>query len=266
MNICIIGCITKYGPDDIRNYVNSIINSGFIGRKIMMVYDVPQSTTSFLKENGWEVYEGELHQHIILQRFFDISNLCDVLTDDVLIWTDVKDVIFQSDPRDWLNKYMYSPILATSETILFKDEEWAVVNAGTSFPVEWSWLQDKISYCAGVIVGKREYMRDLFNEIYRWSLTTSNPEQLSDQAAFNVLINLKHFQNDVQFVEQNSGLVTHMGVSWVKQHTHKNKLTELPPVVTSDGLVCTPDGTPFCIVHQYDRDHHLKLLVNNKYA
>ena len=45
-----------------------------------MVYNVPALTISFLKDNGWEVYEGELNQHIILQRFFDISNLCDIFS------------------------------------------------------------------------------------------------------------------------------------------------------------------------------------------
>ena len=39
----------------------------------------------------------------------------------------------------------------------------------------------KTSYCAGTIVGDVEYLKDLFINIYRWSLTTSNPQQLSDQ-------------------------------------------------------------------------------------
>ena len=60
--------------------------------------------------------------------------------------------------------------------------------------MEWEWLQDKTSYCAGTIVGKGYALKDLFIEIYRWSMTTSNPQQLSDQAAFNVLINLNHKQ------------------------------------------------------------------------
>jgi len=266
MNIAIIGCITKYGISDITPYVNSILKSGFTGTKIMLVYDVSSDTISFLKERGWDVYNGQLEMHVILQRFHDVSQICNILTEDVIIWTDVKDIIFQNDPTEWLTQHMKMPILATSETITFKDEEWAVVNAGTSFPEEWESLQHKPSYCAGTIVGQREYIRDLFNEIYRWSATTSNPEQLGDQAAFNVLINLKHFTNDVQFVPQNEGLVVHMGVSWIKRNTHGSKLLEEPPIVTADGTVVSVQSQPFCIVHQYDRDPHLKQLVLKKYA
>lgn len=266
MTVAIVGSITKYKVDDIKPYVNSIINTGFSGKKVMLVYDVPQETIVFLKNSGWEVYEGQLQQHIILQRFHDVSQLCNLLEDDVIVWTDVKDVIFQKDPSDWLSSNMKSPLLATSETITFKDEEWAVVNAGTSFPEEWEFLQHKTSYCAGTIVGRREYIRDLFNEIYRWSLTTSNPQQLSDQAAYNVLINLKHFTNDVQFVQQNEGLVTHMGVSWMKRYTHKDKLIEPPPQITEDGTVVSITGDAFCIVHQYDRDPQLKTKTYSKYA
>lgn len=266
MKIAIIGCITKYGVDDIKPYVNSIAKSGFTGKKIMLVYDVPEATTQFLNDSGWEVYEGQLQQHIIVQRFHDVSQLCNLLDDDVLIWTDVKDVIFQQDPTEWLAKNMKKPILATSEAITFKDEEWAVVNAGTSFPEEWESLQHKPSYCAGTIVGQREYIRDLFNEIYRWSLTTSNPSQLSDQAAYNVLINLKHFENDVQFVKQNEGLVVHMGVSWIKRYTHTDKLLETPPFVSVDWTVTSEKSDTFCIVHQYDRDPQLKQYLLKKYA
>jgi len=38
----ILGCITKYKPQDIRPYVESIEQTGFKGRKVMLVYEVPQ--------------------------------------------------------------------------------------------------------------------------------------------------------------------------------------------------------------------------------
>lgn len=266
MKYTIIGCITKYTVNDIKPYIQSINLSGYAGEKLMIVYDVTDEVIQYLQNNGWGVMQSELQEHIILQRFRDISFLLEQHETDVVIWTDVKDVVFQTDPTLWLDTNMKLPILATSEAIVFKDEEWAVVNAGTSFPMEWTSLQNKVSYCAGTIIGQKDYIKDLFNEIYRWSKTTSNPQQLSDQAAFNVLINLKHFSNDVQFVNQNEGLVVHMGVSWMKRNSHKDKLTELPPIVTQDGTICTPNGTPFAIVHQYDRDSQLKPMVLQKYA
>ena len=48
----ILGCITKYKPEDIKPYVESIHQSGFKGRKVMMVYDIPKETIDYLKSKG----------------------------------------------------------------------------------------------------------------------------------------------------------------------------------------------------------------------
>ena len=144
----ILGCITKYKPEDIKPYVESIHQSGFKGRKVMMVYDIPKETIDYLKSKGWELYQNELQQHIILQRFRDIYKLLEKFPDEIIIWTDVKDVIFQKDPTQWNDYNMDDEIMAFSESITMKDDPWACVNSGTSFPMEWEWLQNKVSYLA----------------------------------------------------------------------------------------------------------------------
>jgi len=258
----IFGCITKYSPDDIRPYVESIQQSGFSGDKVMLVYDVPQETISYLKSKGWDLYGADLHQHIILQRFVDAYKLLESYENETIIWTDVKDVIFQKDPTQWIEKNMKGEILAFSECVKFKDDSWAVVNAGTSFPMEWEWLQNKTSYCAGTIVGKGYALKDLFIEIYRWSLTTANKGQLSDQAAYNVLINLNHFKENVQFVNQEEGFVTQLGTVFIKG----NELPILEPTpIYKDTKFYNQTGDDFVIVHQYDRNEQIKQQIYQKY-
>jgi hypothetical protein len=258
----ILGCITKYTPTDIKPYVESIDKSGYDGGKVMLVYDVPTETIEYLKSKGWDLYSGELHQHIILQRFIDSYKLLENYEDETVIWTDVKDVVFQRNPIEWLNTHMNSELMAFSECVHFKDDSWAVVNAGTSYPMEWEWLQHKISYCAGTIVGKGYALKDLFIEIYRWSLTTSNTGQLSDQAAYNVLINLNHFKENVQFVEQEAGFVAQLGTVWVKRN--ELPITEPTPIY-KDGKFYNQNGEEFVIVHQYDRDPKIKQEIINLY-
>ena len=260
----ILGCITKYSPEDIKPYVESIDQSGFLGKKVMLVYNVPQQTIDYLKSKGWELYGGELQQHIILQRFRDIYKLLDNFLDETIIWTDVKDVIFQQNPTNWIKSNMKKEIMAFSESIKLKDDPWAVVNSGTSFPMEWEWLQNKTSYCAGTIVGKGFALKDLFIEIYRWSMTSSNQGQLSDQAAYNVLINLNHFKENVQFVNQEEGFVTQLGTVLIKKEEFKNVLLEPTPIY-SEGKIYTQDGKEFCLIHQYDRDPKLKNEFYQKY-
>lgn len=260
----IFGCITKYLPNDIRPYVESIQQSGFSGDKVMLVYDVPQETIDYLKSKGWDLYGGNLHQHIILQRFVDAYKLLQNYEEETIIWTDVKDVIFQKNPTEWIENNMKGEILAFSECVKFKDDSWAVVNAGTSFPMEWEWLQDKVSYCAGTIVGKGYALKDLFIEIYRWSLTTANVGQLSDQAAFNILINLNHFKEIVQFVNQEDGFVTQLGTVLAKKDVFMDKLLEPTPIIVGD-VIKNQKGNPFCLVHQYDRIPKLKEHLYKKY-
>jgi hypothetical protein len=264
MNYTILGCITKYSPNDIRPYIESINQSGFKGKKVMLVYDIPKETIEYLKQNGWELYGGVLKEHVIIQRFVDVYKLLENFGDDVIIWTDVKDIIFQKDPSVWLDTYKHKEILACSESIVFKDEDWAVVNAGTSFPIEWEWLQNKQSYCAGCIIGNAYALKDLFIEIYHWTKTTANPGQLSDQAAYNVLINLNHFKENVQFVKQEEGLATQLGTVLNQKYRNTPKLTEPSPLFVNNQVV-NQEKEPFCIVHQYDRYQDIKNVFIEKY-
>ena len=263
MKYTIVGCITKYGIDDIRPYVESIDKSGFNGQKLMLIYDVSNDVIEYLTKKGWLIVQSELQEHIILQRFRDMYAFLQSYETDVIIWTDVKDVIFQKDPTEWLNKWMRRDILAFSECMIMQNEPWTCINSGTTFPMEWEFgMKDQISYCAGTIVGKKNSIRDLFIEIYRWSKTTANPEQLSDQAAYNVLLHLEHFKNSVQFVTQEQGFATQLGTVWMK----KNEIPLLEPTpIYKDDKLYNQKGEKFTIVHQYDRDPHLKSQIKNLY-
>ena len=263
MKYTIAGCITKYEVNDIKPYVESIKQSGFKGEKLMLVYEVSQDVIEYLTNEGWLLAQGELNEHIILQRFRDMYALLHQYETDVIIWTDVKDVVFQKDPTEWLSKYMEGDILAFSESMIMKTEPWTCINSGTTFPMEWElFTKDNISYCAGTIVGKKNAIRDLFIEIYRWSKTTANPEQLSDQAAYNVLIHLEHFKKSVQFVSQEEGFATQLGTVWIK----KNEIPLLEPTPTyKDGKFYNQKGEEFTIVHQYDRDPKIKIEIKNLY-
>ena len=262
MKYTIVGCITKYGVEQIRPFVESIEQSGFKGDKLMLVYEITQDTIDYLTNKGWLLVQSEPQQHIILQRFRDMYQVLHQYETDIIIWVDVKDIIFQKDPTEWLNKWMRRDILAFSESLKFGDEAWARLNAGTSFPMEWEWLQNEEIHCAGTIVGKRDAIRDLFINIYRWSLTTSNPEQLADQAAYNILIHLHQFKDKVQFVKQQEGFAAQLHLKLKKGDTLP--YTEILPNI--NGIeVKNHKGELYTLVHQYDRNEELKQLIENKY-
>ena len=267
MNYTIMGCITQYGVDDIRPYVESIDKSGFNGGKIMLVYDVSDDVIEYLKSKGWEIFQSVLSEHIILQRFRDAYIILNHYKPESkyewIIWTDVKDVIFQKNPIEWIeNNKQFTRLFAFSESVILKDDPWACINSGTTFPLQWQLgLQNEISYCAGTIVGDKLYIRDLFLQIYHWSKTTANSGQLSDQAAYNILIHLEQF-NFTQFVPQEKGFVTQLGTVWVK----KDELPILEPTpIYKDGKFYNQNGDEFVIVHQYDRDPKIKQEIYEMY-
>lgn len=262
MKYTIVGCITKYGIEQIKPFVESIEQSGFGGDKLMLVYEITQDTIDYLTNKGWLLIQSEPQQHIILQRFRDMYQVLHQYETDVVIWVDVKDIVFQKDPTEWLNKHMNKDILAFSESLKFGDEAWARLNAGTSFPMEWEWLQNEEIHCAGTIVGKRDAIRDLFIDIYRWSLTTSNPEQLADQAAYNILIHLNQFKDKVQFVKQQEGFAAQLHLT-LKNGDTLPYTEKLPTIDGSE--VKTDIGELYTLVHQYDRNEELKKLIENKY-
>jgi len=264
----ILTALTNYNINDIKPFVESLNQSGYTGGKVSLVYNVDDNTIEYLKDNGWDLYKSNLKEHIILQRFIDSYSLLSNYEDETVFWTDIKDVVFQSNPMDWVSKNFETDstyeIYSFSESIRLEDDPWACVNSGTTFPLEWNWNKSNISYCAGTILGRGYALKDLFNEIYRWSKTTSNPEQLSDQAAYNVLIRLNHFKHIVKLVEQESGFITQLGTVWCKKNEFSGKLTEPTPILMGDKL-CNQNGEPFYIVHQYDRDTQLKQLFYDKY-
>ena len=261
----VISTITKFYPKDIEPWVESLNRCGFTGKRMVVVYDVPQETIDYLKKNHFDVFGSQLQHHLFNQRFRDTALILKDYECDRIIWTDIRDVIFQSNPTTWLNKYQEKPIIACSEAVKLGDDDWAQVCAGTSFKLEWNWLQHEESYCAGTILGDKEYIMDLFHNIFRWGITGENPAQAADQPAYNILIKQKQFKDIVQFVPQESALAVQMGTTYIKKDFFGDKLMEPTPLVLEDGTVTNQKGEPFCIVHQYDRNENLKKTTHMKY-
>jgi hypothetical protein len=258
----IFTALTKYNVNDIRPFVESLEQSGYSDRKIAIVYEVTDDVISYLKSKGWELYKSELQEHIILQRFLDARQILQTLDNDVVLWVDIKDIIFQQNPIHMFP--VVGGIYAYSECIKLEDDPWAVVNSGTTFPTEWNWNKSNISYCAGVMGGLANYMADLFIEIYQWSRANVNQSQLADQAAYNILIRLEHFKKVIDFVPQNTGYVTHLGSVMANKNLIPH-LTEDPPIFDGNYVINSKTKQPFIVVHQYDRIPELKLHFETKY-
>lgn len=272
MSDVIVGAITKYTPEDIKPWVESINQCGFEGGRVMLVYRVPQETIDYLKSEGFQVFGGSNldmnvgYRPIVVKRFIDLYSLFSMETFeyDRAIVTDVKDVIFQSNPSKWFDENQTRKIVVGSESIKIKDMEWSARNYSASYPIEYSRIQDKVSHCAGVIGGDVKALADFFLAIYRWSLNGANYNEPPDQAALNVLINLDFYKDQVQKVTHSDGWVTHLGVSLDNPEGFGPYLTDDVPQIQGD-VVVNSNKEPFVIVHQYDRIPSLNEKILNQY-
>lgn len=288
MKDLIIGSITNYTFEDIRNWVVSLERSGFTGHKLMMVYDVDNDVVKELVARKFSVFSFGFDQNtlrhtysrpnynIVVDRFLNTWKLLNELDlrdkENIrnVILTDVKDVIFQRNPSKTLDLLDDQILFASSEGITYEHESWGNQNMKLSFPWAHEFMQDKIIYNAGVIAGRLETIKELCLAIY--NMIAYMPAHIPggggpDQAAYNILLRHSYYKENAVFMNHKSGWAAQLGTT-----ADPNKIDSYRPHITGglpvikDGMVYTEDGILFDIVHQYNRVPELNQIVNERYA
>jgi hypothetical protein len=297
----IIGIVDRYNWDQIKYWANSITKSGFTGHKALIVYNMDAETVKKLTAkdfmligcNQYNEVTGFSHDNskgnVMVDRFFHVSSFLSMVEnpDDInrVIVTDVRDVIFQSDPSKWLDTFFLpdSDIIVGSENLTYGSEPWSKNNMKLAFG---DYFQDKKKndeiFCAGVIAGRRESIRDLFLNV--WLVCRGLNPQIPggggpDQAALNILLNMVQYSNKTLFTNPTSGWVLHAGTSLpaieagsggIGEEYVRNPNMALPFIRNIDvGMLdttVTVNGNPISIVHQWDRVPAWKRMVEENYG
>ena len=268
MRDIVIGAITNYNFDDIRPWVNSLDRSGFVGEKIMLCYKIDMDTKNELHARGYNViYSTQNVSSIVVDRFFDYWQILRDITDcRYVIATDVKDVVFQRNPIEWLEKNLGDlKINASSESIRYLNETWGNLNLYTAFGKEiYENNKNHIINNAGVISGDAKTLRDLFLNVYLVSKSSAIPNP--DQAAYNVLLNMESYKNITRFTKSEEAWAAQLGTTKdpVRLSEYSESVLEPEPQLIDD-KICTSNGEEFYIVHQYNRIKSLKNIIERKY-
>jgi hypothetical protein len=283
----VIGAITKYNWDQIKCWVNSLDQSGFSGLKVMLCYNIDFEVAEELSKRGYSIFAfgkdeenrklkyNKENFNICLERFLHIwyflSRLQNKEEYRYIIATDVGDVVFQSNPSEWLEQNIGNKeINVGSECIQYKNEEWNKQNMFLSFgPLVYESMQDKLVYNAGAIAGKFDSFIDLCYNIFLSS--GGSPVNVPggggpDQAALNVLLSMKHFSNITNFAKSEDGWAAQLEIMCNPNKIEKLKdfITE-PRLKIENGKVLTHDNKKYCIVHQYDVVPELSEFIRKKY-
>ena len=257
MKDLVISAIANYLPEKIKIYVESLNDSGFEGDKIMICYNLPQETIEYLSSKGWECYGAELQGHPHMKRLIDMWWF---LQNDERKWnriitTDVRDIVWQTNPSNWLSDNLNSEVIVASECIKNQDEPWAHKNIHEGYgPIFWDLIKENIVANVGVIAGKYQSVKDLLQLVWLVS-QAGDTRHFTDQSALNLIINNSLLSNKI---ELNSDFA--LQVDTLTNDTRFEKKTySIENEIVMNGQI------PYVLVHQYDRNQELKYLIENKY-
>ncbi|WP_067903791.1 glycosyltransferase family 2 protein [Nocardia vaccinii] len=260
----VIGVVRDYGWDDVAVWARSLVNSGFTGVGVVIVYGGGEATEIVvrnLRNLDMQVVRMPARGSVYEVRFEDISYvLCELLPElRFAIVTDIRDVYFQSDPSLWLESHLTKPILAVSEAIRYADEEWNRDNLNAALPAQAARLMSKTVCNAGVLAGEVTAVADLCLAISL--VARSTPVYQGDQAAYNLLLDMEPYRSTVQVAVSEDGFACQaaaLGSAWLRPIS-----LEPPPTLDAEG-VRTAGGKLYSIVHQYDRIPEWNALLRAK--
>jgi len=282
MKTCILAAAQGYTPENVVPWVESLKKSGYQGDTIVIVYNSTNTDLQeYLKGQGIGVIDA-VHNDILniaTQRFFDFASIMEGEVGnryDYLITVDIRDVIFQKDPDEWVRKNIGDKeIIASGEGIKYKHEDWNGDMLQKHYGDNvFEIMKNHETLCSGIIAGKKGSMIKLLKTISELCYYGVDPGDFVDQCYYNVAIR-KIFNEKTKIAGGDSDWCANLGTLYAipmntpewstgsksqylqKQRfrTHKKfteaMLCDLPKMI--NGEVCNSKGKPYAIVHQYDR-------------
>ena len=260
----IIGGFTNYGINQLKPWVVSAKEVAG-DNDVVLVYGIASGETlEWLKDQGVKCYSmintPGVPIHVL--RFLSIYNYLfhNWKQYKYVVTTDVKDVIFQSDP---FSDLIGHKLVIASEGLKYKDEPWGNENLYQAYgEYVYEEFKNNEIFNVGTFGGQSEYVKDMVFHIFTNGI--NRPIPIVDQAVFNVLINTQPFKDVVHKTNKWAAeLGTIMDPSKI-EHFRPNLLIVEP--FFEDGLLKDYTDNVFSIVHQYDRVPELKKFVQEKFG
>ena len=276
---CVIGCSTNYDWAKLKYWINSINESGFTGDKVMILMNCDKETVSKVSDAGFDiigfgqddkgnlVYNSNMMVHV--ERFYHIYQHLKNKYYRYVITTDVKDVIFQKNPSEWLEMHLpsggHDDLVFSSESMKYKDEPWGDQNLRETFGTQiYEDFKNNTIFNVGVLAGRGYAMKDLCMNIFTSCL--GRPIKICDQSTFNFLISQHPYLKTSMYAQSEDGWACQLGTTAdpSKIEQFRPFLLEPSPKMVGD-KVATSTGIEYTIVHQYDRVPEWRKVIEEKY-
>ena len=279
MKDLIIGGATNYDWSILKYWINSINQSGFQGDKVLILMNCDKDTVKKVSDAGFTVvgFQQDSEGNLVypqtgraphVERFIHIYNFLSQHEYRFVVTTDVKDVIFQKDPIEYISATLTEDknLMFASESMYYKDEPWGNQNLLETFGnFIYDRFKDNEIYNVGVLAGRGHAMRDLICNIF--VATQGRPIPICDQSTFNFMISMSPYRETSVYLRSEDAWAAQLGTTAdPKKIEHfKPLLIEAEPKLEGD-TVTTSTGTPFTIVHQYDRVPEWRKIIEAKYG
>lgn len=287
MKDLLFGAADNYTWSQIKPWAKSIRDSGFDGDVLLLVYrgnleeialeasefDISVFTT---KHDMWgkpidhnaRGRDTQSHQ----MRFWHLFEYLDdeeVERYRYIICTDVRDVIFQRNPSEFLRRRMVDfrssrVIIAPSEGLRYCDEPWGADNLRNGFGPHMSKRAENYEiFNVGTIAGSAKAIRDLAFILYTMGESRFIP---NDQSGFNLLVNGNLL--NVDRVSHDEGWACQCGVMAdpEKIEVFRPHLLAPEPTFDDDGYAFTSTGEKYYLLHQWDRVPSISGKIETRYA
>jgi len=279
----VIGVIKNYGWAQIAPYAVSLSRCGFAGAKLMFVENIRTDARMNLNALGFTVIDFSTPASVLLEERRDyltfgrhrFKPVIDYLKANPgrfrnIVWCDVRDLIFQADPCEWLRNNMPAQcrIVAAGEGWRVKDEPDGYNDRWTRTvsPNDYAHLREEEVLCSGTIAGDAAAMLDVFERIYEMTIKSLNVAPgNADQAMFQRIVRTAPYDAITFIPRYRDGFCA----TWFPAKNTDTAVIPnygLPVFSIQDVTLYAPEsGKPFCIVHAYDRDAQWRMLIHEKY-
>jgi len=231
---------------------------------LCIVYDEQSDINYQLDEYKWviQLRKNRLTENAYADRFKWFADVIDDSNHTRFITADIRDVVFQSNPFDWMKENLKNSMVVSDEGVPHDSRggnfTWNQVKDG--FPDYTHSLAKKNVINVGVMGGDKRVGRicqrvfDMCKEVEP-KIHTNNSYAF-DQGAMGVLC---HLTEERAFTHHSDGRET-----WCL--TMSVMADSLPEVWVLNQKLCNPEGQPYAIVHQYDRFDVLEYKGHGRFS
>lgn len=288
----VFGAVSGYDYSNIRIWLESLLRTGYEGDIGFLTYNmdtdliIKLALSNRIKiipvtkpVNGVIRSSKSVTDGLMVNRFIFAGNYLSKTDYDFAVFTDIRDVYFQKNPMDLVNRYSINDIIVRGENFTYEHEPWSKNNLLQTFGEDaYKLLKTKEIICAGAIAGGAGILSELFTQLY--FMAFKFPYYIpggggADQSALNIILKSVAWERNVrnlpefclhagtttQAIEAGSGSIGREYTNGRKVSPYRDERCSIKGEYIANSL--TVDFP--AIIHQYDRVPEWKEFIRNKF-